>query len=135
MHWMLLFFCILSACNTKSQASFLAQGRAIKCELLTELEQINDIDQLLLELPQLERHFNHLVDLMIEARKYQISHQSVWKPSAEDLALSQALAQELARLYQIPSARSLLEKSQESALLRLAAFEDKTKKRLAQDLK
>jgi hypothetical protein len=106
----------------------MSQGRAINQELLAELEAISDLEALLTQLPVLERRFNQLVDVMIEARRYQIRKKCTWQPNDEDRKLSHQLARELARLYQIPGAKSLLEKSQESALLRLDAFENKVRK-------
>lgn len=128
MPWLVLFLVFLTSCGSKTSDGFLAQGRAINHELLTELQEIQDIDDLLIKLPQLERRFNQLVDVMIEARKYQIKKQCSWPIREEDRALSADLALQLERIYHIPAARSLIEKSQESALLKLDTFERKARK-------
>jgi len=123
-----LFLLFLTSCSSNASDRFLAQGRAINQELLHDLEEIQDIDALLVILPQLERRFNQLVEVMIQARRYQIKKKCSWQPLEEDRLLSKELAQELHRIYQIPAARSLIEKSQESALMKLDAFENKMRK-------
>ncbi len=103
----------------------MAKGRAKNSEIIVVLEQIDDLEALIEALPTLQRLFNELVDLMIEAKKWQIKHKVSWQPAEVDRAISLRLAEELERLYQIPSCRSLIEKAQEPAIIRLESFEIK----------
>jgi hypothetical protein len=76
-------------------------------------------------LPTFTRLFNQLVDVMIQARKWQIKHRTSWQATVVDRYLSLELAQEFARIYRIPTARAFIEKCQQAALERLDAFEKK----------
>lgn len=114
--WVLLF---VTGCHSKSPDYFLAQGRSIQHELLAEMQQIDDIEGLIEVLPRLERLFCRLAEVMIEAKKWQQKHKASWQPSEEDRLISLELRLELARLYEMPSCRALIEKSQESSLIRL----------------
>ncbi len=100
----------------------MAQGRALNQELLSELQGVDELDDLIRAFPRFQGLFGRLVDVMIDAKKWQTAHKISWNPTEEDHQLSLELAYELERLYQIPAARALLEKSQEVALLRLDAL-------------
>lgn len=115
----LIVLLFATACRAKSPEHFLAQGRFVNQELLAEIQAIDDLDDLIEALPRLERLFGRLVDVMIEAKKWQIKHKACWPATPEDRQLSLELQAELARLYEMPSARALIEKCQETALLRL----------------
>lgn len=120
MRYLALLFLLIVSCNSKSPEYFLAQGQQVKLELLSELEGIDDIETLLQASPKLQRLFGQLVDVMIEAKKWQNSHKTaVWQMSDDESMTSQQIAQELARICQIPSAQVLIEKTQEVALLKL----------------
>ena len=120
MRYLALLFLLIVSCNSKSPEYFLAQGQQVKLELLSELESIDDIETLLQASPKLQRLFGQLVDVMIEAKKWQNSHKTaVWQMSDDESMTSQQIAQELARICQIPSAQVLIEKTQEVALLKL----------------
>lgn len=121
--YIFLILLFLTSCSAKSPEHFLARSRAINLELIQDLQQVDDLDSLVEVLPALQRHFNDLVEVMIEAKKWQIKHKTTWRPGEEDLMISQQLALELTRVYSIPTARVLIEKSQETALLTLDAFE------------
>lgn len=95
-------------------------------ELLAELDVIDDLDLLLERLPYIESLFNALVDVMIEARKWQQRHECVFEISEEDSERSNRISAEINRLFQIPLAGHFIEKSQQKALERLDAFEKKS---------
>ena len=98
----------------------MAQGQQIKLELLSELQSVDDIETLLKVSPKLQRLFGQLVDVMIEAKKWQNTHKvTAWQMSDDERLTSQQITQELARIYKIPSAQLLIEKTQELALLKL----------------
>jgi hypothetical protein len=115
-------------CNTKSPLYFQTKGRVVTSQLLEHLEDVHDLDDLIEILPRLQMLFDQLVDQMIEARKWQIKEGVVWDPSEEDAALSLSLCRELNRIFAMPAARDLIEKSQHRALERLDAFETKVTK-------
>ena len=94
-------------------------------ELIAELQQIDDLDMLIEASSRLSAQFDALVDVMIEARKWQIKKNAVWTLSERDHQLSRQLAFELSRLLRNPLARHFLEKAQNPALERLDAFEKK----------
>ena len=123
-----LFLSLSVACSTKSPHYFQSRGRNITSQLVEELEEVHDLEDLIEALPRLQRLFDELTDVMIEARKWQIKEGVLWDPSDEDVSLSGALCDECTRIFTIPAARDLVEKSQERALERLDAFETKLKK-------
>lgn len=125
MNVLLLILIILTGCAAKSPDTFKSKARGINRELLQTAAEVEDLDQLMRALPTFSRLFNRLVDVMIQARKWQIKHKKGWELDEEDRYLSLQLAQEFARLYQIPTARAFIEKCQQSALERLDAFEKK----------
>ena len=125
MRWIWIFLIFVVACSHKSPDYFLAQGRSINQELLEEMQQIDDLDGLIEALPRMQKLYGRLVDVIVEAKKWQIRHKTSWQPTSEDTALSQQLSRELERLYQMPTARAILEKAQETALIRLDSLEKK----------
>lgn len=132
MHLVLaLIFFFLSACNAKSPDYFLAQSRAINRELLELTENIEDLDDLLAAQAPLQRLFNQLVDVMIAAHKWQIKTSVIWQGTEEDQRLCRELKSQFCRLYQIPTAKVLIEKCQETALMRLDTFERRQKRLIA----
>ncbi|MGE5196714.1 MAG: hypothetical protein ACM3JI_05235, partial [Anaerolineae bacterium] len=99
-----------------------------QCRSLTsELKEINHREELIAATPKLKKKFNALVDLMIEARKFQKKHaeetlldsrQQNFEPIA-----SEQLLMEIKRIYGIEGGRQIVESAQREALLRLDAFE------------
>jgi hypothetical protein len=121
-----LCLCGLCGCNQKSPEYFQERGRSISVALVIELEAIDDLDSLLERLAYIESLFDALVDVMIEARKWQQRHECTFEISEEDSQLSNRISTELNRLFQIPLAGHFIEKSQQKALERLDAFEKKS---------
>lgn len=126
MYILALIILVFSSCSSKSPDYFLARGRAINQEIISELNQITDLEMLVERLPVLQQHFSDLVEVMIEAKKWQIKHKTSWKPTVQDIEISQELANALVRIYEIPTARVLIEKCQEPALLALDTYEKRT---------
>lgn len=124
---LVLFF---AGCSTKSPDYFQSRGRGITTQLLERLQDVHDLDDLIEALPRLQRLFDELVDVMIETRKWQIKEGVIWDQNDEDTQLSHDLCDEFNRLFSIPAARDLIEKSQQQALERLDAFEKKSKKEM-----
>lgn len=118
--FILIFLC---SCRQKTQSDFQARSRLITAELIASLQQIDDLDSLIEAQRRLQCHFDALVDVMIEARKWQMKTKASWVLSEEDHQQSRQLACELNRLLRNPLARHFLEKAQNPALERLDAFE------------
>jgi hypothetical protein len=84
-------------------------------KLATELRKLESNEDVQKASKRLKRHFNQIADLLIETRKFPL-------PSGESLEMSAAgeeLFAELARIYEIPGARALIETAQSEAVYRL----------------
>lgn len=85
-------------------------------ELLFQLEDIHTINELLDKEIILQRQFDKLVDLMIEAKKMQID-------KVDNEELSNRLQKSMQRIYQIDGGQEIIEHIQCSSLQRLDRFE------------
>jgi hypothetical protein len=128
-HRMLILICIaavFSGCSPHSAEEFQQEGERL-CELLCEdLRRIETRDQLIQEQPLLQKHFQALVSLMIEASRFQEEHPDTLADEAvlEPGVFSVALESELQRIYQeIEGARDSIEKAAHEALIKLDAYE------------
>lgn len=123
----LLFFVFLffSSCSPHSLEDFQHEGEAHLRILCRELNKIDSREVLAQAEPRLKKIFNRLVDLMIEARKYQREHpeEQISEGALCDHFLNEALMLELKRVYQLEGAREIVESAQKEALIRLDAFE------------
>lgn len=107
----LVFFCSYSP-------SLYIQKKSVKIlkELLFQLENINTINELLDRELILQRQFEKLADLIIEAKKLQID-------TIDNEELSNALQKSLQRIYEIDGGQEIVEHLQCNALQRLDRFE------------
>ena len=119
--WVLL---AVAGCQPSSLEEFQMEGTAQMRLLLQDLRRIESREDLLSLLPALQKRFDKLVDLMIEARSFQqkngdqeISFQEV------NPVLNQSLLEELRRVYALEGGRECLEKAQKEPMLRLAVKE------------
>ena len=105
----------------------------ISKKLSTELSHIHTREDLVTSSSKLKRQFDELVDTIIAAREYQQKHSDIDMQdiSRSNHLASDALREELNRVYRIEGCRQIIEKCQENALNRLDAFE----KRLTQQKK
>ena len=118
----LLFF---FGCAPNSSEEFQQEGETC-CRLLAiDLQKIENREQLLLAEMKLKKHFEALIDLIIEAREFQqkkvedvFNDTSFRENSAEAM-----LENELRRIYTIEGGREVIEKTQQEALVRLDAYE------------
>ena len=128
--WFLLLLC---SCSPNSSADFQHEGEA-RCRVLTkELKKIENREQLLRAEPQLKKHFETLVDLMISAREFQRNHfDDVSQDAAyEENSAEIVLEEELRRIYAIEGGREVIERSQHEGLVRLDGYEKTLAKRKA----
>ncbi len=117
-------FLLFCGCTPSSLTDFQHEGESRCREILLVLEQIEDREQLLRSESALKKHFESLITLMIEARKYQQNHlEDALVESDDRLAIESDLQEELRRIYQIEGGREVMERAQHEALVRLDAFE------------
>lgn len=110
-----IFFCILLILLC-SFSSFQKKSTKILGELLFELENIHTINELLDKEIILQKQFDKVVDLLIEAKKFQVD-------GINNETLSNSLQKNLQRLYEIDGGQEIIEYLQYSALQRLNGFE------------
>ena len=124
-------FLLFSSCSPNSSAEFVREGQA-RCEwLVKDLEKIENRQQLIEAEGQLKKHFESLVDLMIEAKEFQGSHpeDSSLETASVEWGYDLELENELRRIYAIEGGREMIEKAQHEALVRLDAYENSLSKR------
>ena len=121
----MVFLFLCTACSPHSLEDFQHEGEAVSKQLIVELKKIETREDLLKALPRLKEKFEKLVDLMIEARKCQLEGDEYEIAVESNTLISEALAQEMKRIYRLEAGRELIEKAQKEALLRLDAFEAK----------
>ncbi len=82
-------------------------------KLTEELKQIDTLEQLEAAIPHLKKRFNEIADVLIEIQK---SPNTSFKPSTE---VGDELFAQLARLYEIPGGKQLIERAQIDAIQKL----------------
>ncbi len=118
-------FVLLCGCSPNSSEEFHREGEARSRALVLVLEKIENREQLLQAAPQLKKHFESLVSLMIEAREFQQKHlddvavEGVFDEGSDDIRLEA----ELRRIYAIEGGREVIERTQHEALAQLDAYE------------
>ncbi len=118
-------FVLLCGCSPNSSEEFQREGEARCRMLVVDLQKIENREQLLLTEPILKKHFEGLVDLMIEVREFQqkgIEDISNELPFEENVTEA-SLENELRRIYAIEGGREIIERAQQEALVRLDAYE------------
>ena len=115
----------MCSCSPHSPEEFKREGEE-RCRLLVgDLQKIESHEQLLLAEPILKKHFERLIDLMIEAREFQqkkledISAEVPYEENATEISLEN----ELRRIYAMERGREIVERAQHEALVRLDAYE------------
>jgi len=121
-YWIFLSF--LCSCSPHSSEEFRQEGEGRCRRLITTLQKIENRQQLLLAEPALKKHFEKLIDLMIEAREFQEKHEDIPNESTlEENSTTASLELELRRIYMMEGGREIIERSQQEALVRLDAYE------------
>ncbi len=108
----LLGLLFLYGCGPASFEDLRWEGEAQTKKLVEELRQIETKEDLQKAVPSLRRRFNQIADLLIKIRE--VPHQETGPSLA-----SEELFVELARLYEMPGGRELIESSQAQAALKL----------------
>jgi hypothetical protein len=119
-----VFFLFLCSCSPNSYEEFQQEGEAHCRLLVATLQKIENRKQLLFAEPALKKHFEGLIDLMIEAREFQekledVSNESIFGENSTNTSLEL----ELRRIYTIEGGREVIERAQQEALVRLDAYE------------
>ena len=122
---MFLALLLLCSCSPDSSEEFQREGQARCHALVLELQKIESREQLLHSSPQLKRHFESLINLMIEAREFQQKKLDGFSSEIvlEENVIEATLEEELRRIYAIEGAREVIEQAQHEALVRLDAYE------------
>ena len=113
--WVVLF---MTSCFVSSEEEFRLKGQRIVRDITSILSSIENHEELQAAAPQLKKQFKKLANVLIEVRMYRSDHpQYLWKK--EPLHESEELFAELARLYEIPGCREIIERSQVDAVYAL----------------
>jgi hypothetical protein len=116
----------LCGCSPNSSLEFKREGE-VQCRLFArDLKKIENRQQLLAAEPQIKKHFESLIHLMIQARAFQQKHPDA--PATElpyegERSMTAGLEEELRRIYAIEGGREVVERAQREALVRLDAYE------------
>jgi hypothetical protein len=122
---------LLFGCSPHSLEDYQFQGEALCRTLVIELQKIHTRDELAAALPSLKKQFSALVDLIIEAKGFQLKHpeQEGIDPAYYEHEYAAELKDELTRLCKLEGGREMIEKAQREALIRLDAFKQESLKR------
>lgn len=131
MIYLILPLLFLFGCSPHSLEDYQFQGEALCRTMVVELQKIHTRDELSAALPELKRQFSAFVNLMIEAKEFQLKHpeQEGIDPAYYEHEYAEGLKDELARLCKLEGGRELIEKAQREALIRLSVFLDDTQKK------
>ena len=107
---------VLTCCSPSSVEDFRHEGESRCRALVLELKKIQTPEELHRAEPTLKKHFNSLVILMLEAKRFQ---QSLDDPEPIEALPHQAsieLKEELRRIYAFEGGREAIERAQQEAL-------------------
>jgi hypothetical protein len=110
--WIFLF---LASCGPAALSDLRYEGEAQTKKLAEELRGLESKEDLQKAIPKLRKRFNKIADLLIEAREFQ-------KEESQPSFASEQLFAELARLYEMPGGRELIESAQLEAVQKLHRF-------------
>jgi hypothetical protein len=111
-NWLLASLFLMAACGPMSLDDLRAEG---DCELTKMTEILKEVDTkeaLIAKLPKIKKGFNRIAELVISVR-------SIQEKTADDMhpsAAADELFTELARLYEMPGCRDLIEVAQNDAI-------------------
>ena len=111
MIWVLFLICLVS-CGPATMADLRLEGEAQTKRLAEELQLIESKEDLLSALPKLRKRFDQIAEILIKTRSFP-------KQDFQASFASEQLFAELARLYEMPGCRELIEGAQADAIRRL----------------
>jgi hypothetical protein len=114
----------LTSCGSGSLDEFEEEGEGVIRSLIQELQAIHSREQLITASGNLQKQFDRLINIIIAAEEYAISHPDLERLefSGHNHEPSDRLRIELNRLYRLEGGCQIIEKCQEKALHRLDAF-------------
>jgi len=107
-----LLLLLHSACAPANLSELRCEGEAEMKKLTAELKKLETFEDVQKASKKLKRHFSRIADLLIETRHFPTDSQESSR-AAEELFV------ELARIYEIPGARKVVELAQSEAVRRL----------------
>ncbi len=110
-----LVFCYAASCSPSNLQELRCEGEGEVKKLVAELKKIETREDFEKSAKKLRKHFHRIADLLIKARGFPEGGEL-----PPEMALSDELFIELARIYEIAGGRAMVEKSQEEAVRRLS---------------
>jgi len=110
----LSIFLFLAGCAPANLKELRSEGEEEMKKLTADLKKMETIEDVQKGAKKLKNHFNRIGELLIETRRFPPPAELPDKAAAGD-----ALFAELARVYEIPGARGLIEAAQSEAVHRL----------------
>jgi hypothetical protein len=110
----LLSLLFLISCSPANLAELRCEAESEIKKLIVELEKIETIEDIQHASKKLKKRFNRLAFLLIETRNFPSQEEQQYESVA-----GEQLFTELARLYEIPGARAVIENAQNEAVRRL----------------
>ena len=126
--FLLIVLVVTTGCSVNSIEDFSCEAEAVCRDICKELAKIESREDFAKISPKLQKHFNELVDLMIAMRQFQEKYPDEGECVVSEKWYSVTMQSELERIYTMEGGRSMVEKAQKEALLRLDAFERNLKK-------
>lgn len=116
MRWTIALILLVS-CAPSSWEDLRAEGEAETKKLAQILHKIDTKEELQKEILKIKKSYRRIADLVVEVRK--MEERSPMPEVREPTEASDALFAELARLYEMPGCRALIEGAQSEAIHRL----------------
>jgi len=113
---------ILSGCSPSSLEEYQVEGENIARAILKHLEKVESVSDLVREGPKLKKEYALLVQVMIQAKKYQGGHPNEEVSEPIGVEVSDALKKEFMRVYQLEGCQEVMEGLQRESLHKLDLF-------------
>lgn len=110
-----------TSCAHRSLDDFQEEGEGVVRTLIQDLRLIQTRDDLIASSNKLQKHFEKLAYIMVEAENFYSSHREKERGDRLNHELSDQLRVELNRLYTLEGGRQVIEKIEERALCILYA--------------
>lgn len=122
--FLFFFLSVFFSCQPSSLEEFQFEGASRTRLLLKDLKKIDTREDLLVAEPRLKKHFEKIVEVMIQARLFQQKNAGLEIPVLEiGQTMSCSLLEEMKRIYAIEGGRECIERAQREAMLKLDAKE------------
>lgn len=110
--FLILASTLLASCGPSTLADVRYEGEAQTKKLAAELQMVENKEDLQRAVPQLKKRFNKIAELIAIAK-------TLPKEEMEPSFASEQLFAELARLYEIPGCKELIETAQTDAVRKI----------------